>query len=64
MAIIAKELVKHDKVLEFSSIYEDYLRKDTENKFWLVNTNKLIKLNDLATISNISGILMMFQKKS
>lgn len=42
MAIIAKELVKHNKILEFSSIYETYLRTDTENKFWLVNTNKIV----------------------
>ena len=43
MAVIARELVKHEKVLKFSSIYEDYLRKNTENSFWLVNTNKLVK---------------------
>ena len=43
MAMIAKELVKHNKVLEFSSTYEDYLRKDTANPFWLVNTNRLVK---------------------
>lgn len=43
MARIAKELVKHEKILEFSSTYEDYLRKDTKNPFWLVNTNKLVK---------------------
>ena len=43
MAVIARELVKNDKVLEFSSIYEDYLRKNTANSFWLVNTNKLVK---------------------
>lgn len=43
MAIIAKELVKHEKILEFSSIYETYLRTDTDNKFWLVNTNKLVR---------------------
>ena len=43
MAVIARELVKHEKVLEFSSIYEDYLRKNTSNSFWLVNTNKLVK---------------------
>ncbi len=43
MAIMARELVKHQKILEFSSIYEDYLRKDTNNSFWLVNTNKLVK---------------------
>ena len=43
MAMIARELViNHSEILRFSSIYEDYLRKDTDNKFWLVNTNKLI----------------------
>lgn len=43
MSLIAKELVKHEKILEFSSTYEDYLRKDSKNPFWLVNTNKLVK---------------------
>lgn len=43
MAMIAKELVKHEKVLEFTSIYEDYLRKGTSKEFWLVNTNKLVR---------------------
>ena len=43
MSLIAKELVKHKKVLEFSSTYEDYLRKGTSNPFWLVNTNRLVK---------------------
>ena len=43
MAMIAKELVRHEKILEFSSIYETYLRQDTPNKFWLVNTNKLVR---------------------
>lgn len=43
-AVIARELVtKHPDILKFSSIYEDYLRENTENKFWLVNTNKLIR---------------------
>ena len=42
MAIIAKELLSHKEILKFSSVYEDYLRTDTPNKFWLVNTNKLI----------------------
>lgn len=41
MAVIARELVnKHPDILKFSSIYEDYLRENTNNKFWLVNTNK------------------------
>lgn len=43
MSIIAKELVKHEKILSFSSIYETYLRENTDNKFWLVNTNKLVR---------------------
>lgn len=42
MALIAKELVSHDKILEFTGTYEDYLRKNTENSFWLVNTNKIV----------------------
>ena len=43
MAYMAKELVKYEKIFEFTTIYEDYLRQNTDNKFWLVNTNKLIK---------------------
>ena len=43
MAMIAKELVKHEKVLNYTSIYEDYLRKGTDREFWLVNTNKLVR---------------------
>lgn len=43
MSIIAKELVKHKKVLEFTKIYEDYLRKNTDKKIWLVNTNRLVR---------------------
>lgn len=43
MAIIAKELLKHEEIVEYTSIYEDYLRKGEENEFWLVNTNKLVR---------------------
>ena len=43
MGIIARELVKHEKVLEYSGTYEDYLRKNTDKSFWLVNTNKLVR---------------------
>ena len=42
MAYIAKELVKHKKILEYSSIYEAYLREGTNKKIWLVNTNKVV----------------------
>lgn len=47
MAMIGKELVKHEKVLEFTSIYEDYLRKGTDREFWLVNTNRMVKFNPI-----------------
>lgn len=43
MSLIAKELVKHEKVLDFTKIYEDYLRKGTDKELWLVNTNKLVR---------------------
>lgn len=46
MGIIAKELLKHEQILEFSSVYEDYIRVNTPNKFWVVNTNKLIRFYD------------------
>lgn len=45
MAMIARSLLLayEEEVIPYSSCYEDYIRKDTENPFWLVNTNKLIK---------------------
>lgn len=43
LSVIARELMKHKEIFEFSSLYEDYLRADTPNKFWLVNTNKLVR---------------------
>lgn len=43
MSLIAKELVKHEKILEFTGTYEDYLRKDSSSPFWLVNTNRLVR---------------------
>ncbi len=43
MSVIAKELIKHEEVLKYTSIYEDYLRKGTDKEFWLVNTNKLVR---------------------
>lgn len=42
MAFIAKELVRHEKILEYSKIYETYLREGTPKKIWLVNTNKVV----------------------
>ena len=46
MAIMAKELVKHEKILEYTSIYEYYMPKPDGSKSWLVNTNKLVRFFD------------------
>ncbi|TFJ93759.1 D-alanyl-D-alanine carboxypeptidase family protein [Lentibacillus salicampi] len=43
MAVMSKELLKYESITNYTSIYEDYLRKGEENEFWLVNTNKLVK---------------------
>ena len=43
MSIIAQELLKHEKILEYTSIYEEYLEKNDGTKTWLVNTNKLVR---------------------
>ncbi|MFA9556067.1 D-alanyl-D-alanine carboxypeptidase family protein [Evansella sp. AB-rgal1] len=43
LAIMAQALLKYEEITKFTSLYEDYLREDTEDKFWLVNTNKLVK---------------------
>lgn len=43
MATIARELLIHEKILEYTSIYEEYLEKNDGTKTWLVNTNKLVR---------------------
>jgi serine-type D-Ala-D-Ala carboxypeptidase (penicillin-binding protein 5/6) len=43
LAIMSRELLKHEGVTKYTAIYQDYLRKDAEKPFWLVNTNKLVR---------------------
>ncbi|MDD4795293.1 MAG: D-alanyl-D-alanine carboxypeptidase, partial [Bacilli bacterium] len=43
MALIARELLKHEKILNYTNIYEEYLKKPDGSSTWMVNTNKLIK---------------------
>ena len=43
MALISRELLKHKKILDYSSMYESYIRENTSNKTWITNTNKLVK---------------------
>lgn len=42
LSLVARELLKHEKILEFTSTYEDYIDVAGENH-WLVNTNKLVR---------------------
>lgn len=59
MSVIARELVKHKKILEFTGTYEDYLRKNTESPFWLVNTNRLVRFYD-----GVDGLKTGFTKEA
>lgn len=43
MALIAKEVVKHDNIIKLSSTYETTIRHKNGKSLWLVNTNSLIK---------------------
>ncbi len=43
MSMMAKELLKYEEITKFTGIYESYLRENTDKKFWLVNTNKLVR---------------------
>ncbi len=45
MAMMGWNLLKDygDTVTKYTSKYEDYIRQDTDNPFWLVNTNKLVR---------------------
>lgn len=40
--LIARELLKHEDILKYTSIYEDYVTVSGK-EHWLVNTNKLVK---------------------
>ena len=48
MATIAAALIKEggEELLSITSTYDSYIREDSNQKFWLVNTNKLIKQLD------------------
>lgn len=46
MANMARELLKHEEILKYTSIYEDYLKKPDGSSIWLVNTNRLVRFYD------------------
>jgi len=45
MATLALALLTNykDDILKYTSMYESYIRENTEKPFWLVNTNKLVR---------------------
>ena len=45
MALIAYHLIQEggNELLQYTSLLEDYIREDSEQKFWLVNTNKMLR---------------------
>ncbi|WP_090113566.1 MULTISPECIES: D-alanyl-D-alanine carboxypeptidase family protein [unclassified Cohnella] len=43
IAVMSRELLKHPEITKYTGAYQDYLRKDKEKPFWLVNTNKLVR---------------------
>lgn len=43
IARMSQELLKHESITKYTGKYQDYLRNDTDNPFWLVNTNKLVR---------------------
>ncbi|HHZ17806.1 MAG TPA: D-alanyl-D-alanine carboxypeptidase [Acholeplasmataceae bacterium] len=52
MALMGAYLVNnHPEILKYTSIYEDYVREDTDKRFWLVNTNKLVRF-----VEGVDGI--------
>src|SRR5690625_4176648 len=59
LAIISQELLNYELITNYTSIYEDYLRKGKDNEFWLVNTNKLVRFYD-----GVDGLKTGFTRES
>lgn len=43
IALMSQALLKYKHITKYTGVYEDYLRQNTNKKFWLVNTNKLVR---------------------
>ena len=43
MSVMARELLKHERILEYTSLYEDYLKKPDGSSVWLVTTNRSVR---------------------
>ncbi|BAU29106.1 D-alanyl-D-alanine carboxypeptidase (penicillin-binding protein 5/6) [Aneurinibacillus soli] len=43
IALMSRELLKHEEITKYTGLYQDYLRKGSKKPFWLVNTNRLVR---------------------
>ena len=59
MAMIARELLNHKDIIKYTSIYETYLRENSDRKIWLVNTNKLVRFK-----SGVDGLKTGYTKEA
>ncbi len=59
MAIIASELIKHEKILEITGTYETTITHQNGKSIWLVNTNSLIRF-----YSGLDGLKTGFTNKA
>lgn len=60
MSLMASYLLNnYPEILDFTSIYEDYLKRPDGTNTWLVNTNKLVRFYD-----NVDGLKTGFTEKA
>ena len=60
MAVLARRLLlDFPEVTEFTHLYEDYIRENTDSPFWLVNTNKLVR-----TVDGVDGLKTGFTQNA
>lgn len=46
IALMSRALLQHEDITKWTSVYSDYLRKDSARPLWLVNSNKLVRFYD------------------
>lgn len=61
LAIMAAYLIEigGDDLFKVTSLYDSYIREDSKQSFWLVNTNKLLKIYD-----GVDGLKTGFTKEA
>jgi len=59
LAVLSRDLLRHEGITTYTGLYSDYLRKNSEKPFWLVNTNKLIRF-----YSGMDGLKTGFTSES